>query len=88
MSKIIYDDLNVTIKPTEWRIITTLQNIDKRWKVDVYSTIHNFSIIKDNFEVVNVKDLPSNIHPNLEWLIPLSLDLNMHGSIFNQILMK
>lgn len=89
LSKIIYEELNLKILPTKWQIITTLQNIEKKWKIDVYLTASKIETIKkENFELVDPLNLPDNVHPNLKWLVPLSIDFTIFGSSFNQILMK
>jgi len=89
LSKIIYKELNLKILPTKWQIITTLQNIEKKWKIDVYLTASKIETIKkENFELVDPLNLPDNVHPNLKWLVPLSIDFTIFGSSFNQILMK
>lgn len=89
ISKVIHDELGLEIPPTRWQIVTTLQNIERKWKIDVYLTYSEIETIKnENFELINPLDLPENIHPNLRWLIPLSIDFTVFGSSFNQILMK
>lgn len=89
LSKIIHEELDLKILPTKWQIITTLQNIEKKWKIDVYLTASEIETIKkENFELVDPLNLPDNVHPNLKWLVPLSIDFTIFGSSFNQILMK
>lgn len=89
LSKIMNKEFNLEIEPTRWQIVTTLQNIDRKWKIDVFLTVAEIdNINKDGFELINPYDLPDECHPNLKWLIPLSIDLTVFASSFNQILMK
>lgn len=89
LSRLLNKELKVEIPPSRWQIVTTLQNIDKKWKIDVFITACDInSISKEGFSVFPTNDLPENCHPNLKWIIPMTLDLTVLGSGFNQILMK
>jgi hypothetical protein len=89
LSKLLNSAYGLEIAPGKWKTITTLQNIEKKWKLNVYSVSCNLSKIDTSkCNIVNVDDLPMDIHPNLKWLIPLSLDLTVHHSMFNQTLIK
>ncbi len=89
LSKMINKELGLKIEPTNWQIVTTLQNINRDWKIDVYLTAAEIANVnKEGFELVNPNNLPENVHPNLKWLVPLSIDLTIFFSGFNQILMK
>jgi len=89
MSQVVKKEVGLEIEPSKWGMVTALQHIEKKWKIDVYVTISEIETInQENFTLISLWDLPDNIHPNLKWLIPLSLDFTMHGSSFNQILMK
>jgi hypothetical protein len=86
--------MNVSLKekilPHNLRIVTTLQNIDKNWKIDVYmiSTKQDNVILHDDMIWFSIDELDNTCQPNLRWLIPLSVDGAVYGSSFNQILMK
>ena len=89
ISKLIHDELDLTIDPNRWQIITTLQNIEKKWKMDVYISASEIETIdKDGYELCDPFNLPDNCHPNLKWIVPMSVDFTVFGSSFNQILMK
>jgi len=89
MSKIVNTELDLKIDPNKWQIITTLQNIDRDWNIDVYiSAIEIETIDKEGYQICDPFDLPDNCHPNLKWLVPMSIDFTIFGSSFNQILMK
>jgi len=77
------------INPSELRIVTSLPNMNKEWKIDVYMTITNFDkITSKDITKMETSSLEDNCHPSLKWLIPLCLDISVYGSTFNQILMK
>jgi hypothetical protein len=89
ISKTIQNELGLEIDPMNWQIVTTLQHIEKKWKIDVYLTVSEIEAVKkEGFVLVNPVKLPDNCHPNLKWLIPMSIDFTIFGSSFNQILMK
>jgi len=89
ISKTIQRETGLTIPPMQWQIITTLQNIDKKWKIDVYLTAADIeSINHPDLQLIDPINIPPECHPNLKWLIPLSIDFTVLGSSFNQILMK
>ncbi len=89
LSKVINQELGLEIQPSRWQLVTTLQNIEKKWKIDVYLSASEIETIKkDGFELINPTELPEDIHPNLKWLVPLSIDFTVFSSSFNQILMK
>jgi hypothetical protein len=89
LSKILNDTLGLEIPPMRWQIVTTLQNIERKWKIDVYLTVADVETIKhDDFILIDPANLPEECHPNLKWLVPLSIDFTIMGSSFNQILMK
>ena len=77
------------INPSELRIVTSLPDMNKEWKIDVYMTITNFDkITSKDITKMETSSLEDNCHPSLKWLIPLCLDISVYGSTFNQILMK
>lgn len=78
------------VEATQLRIITTLPNVNKAWKIDVFMTTMDETIIKEKEHIkwFDVNCLDESCHPNLKWLIPMSIDLSIYGSSFNQILMK
>jgi hypothetical protein len=86
----INQEVGLELEPNELRIITSLQNMNKNWKIDIYMLITDLDKIKfdTNIVTMNINKFENNCHPNLSWLIPLCLDGMVHGSIFNQILMK
>jgi len=89
ISKVVHQELNLEIAPTRWQIVTTLQQIEKKWKIDVYLTASEIETInKEGYVLCDPKDLPDNTHPNLKWIVPMSIDFTIFNSSFNQILMK
>ena len=89
MSKIVNSEFDLKIDPNRWQIITTLQNIDRQWKIDVYIAASEIETIdKEGYQLCDPFNLPDNCHPNLRWLVPMSIDFTIFGSSFNQILMK
>lgn len=87
--KIINSDTGLNLKPDFLRIVTTLQNLDKKWKIDVYmiATPEPFEV-QTSFKILECNSLDNTCHPTLKWLVPLCTDLSVYGSGFNQILMK
>ena len=91
LSKIINSEIGLEINPMNWQIVTTLQNIEKKWMINVYMTISEIQKIhKTGFISAEVGFMLSegDCHPNLKWLIPMAIDFTVFGSSFNQILMK
>jgi len=89
ISKLINKELGLEIKPTRWQIVTTMPQVEKKWKIDVYLTAADIdSVSKEGFELIDTSAIPDDCHPNLKWIIPMSIDFTIFGSSFNQILMK
>jgi hypothetical protein len=90
VTKAINPVLKEKIEPHNLRIVTTLQNIEKKWKIDVYmiSVKQDDVILNQDMRWVPIDKLDNTCLPNLKWLIPLSIDSTVYGSSFNQILMK
>jgi hypothetical protein len=76
--------LDKDIKPDQFILITSLQNIEKNWKINIVATISDF----EHESFYSIKQLPHNIIPYVSWLVPMCCDLSVHGSQFNQIIMK
>jgi len=78
------------IEPSQLRIVTSLPNMNKEWKIDVYMTMVDIDKIaqNENLIIMETSKIEDNCHPSLKWLIPLCLDISVYGSAFNQILMK
>lgn len=82
-------ETGLELQPDLLRIVTTLQNINKLWKIDVYMTCLPEPVqIKTEFKYMETDKLDNTCHPNLKWLIPLCTDLSVYRSGFNQILMS
>lgn len=90
ISKQIFKETNIEIKPANWRLLISLQNIEKIWRTDILMTIADIEKIQNNEKniIISMNKLPNNCHPNLYWLLPLAIDPSIHPSIYNQILMK
>ena len=89
ISKLINKELGLEIKPTRWQIVTTMPQVEKKWKIDVYLTAADIdNVSKEGFELIDTSAIPDDCHPNLKWIIPMSIDFTIYGSSFNQILMK
>ena len=90
ISKNIFEETGLEIKPSSWRLLVSLQNIEKVWKTDILMTIADIekSLHIEKNTIVTINNIPTNCHPNLRWLLPLAIDPTIHPSIYNQILMK
>ena len=87
LSKVIHEQIDIKINPKDWRIVTTLQQFDKKWKMDVYSTFID-SPVPDSAPFESVNNLPEYCMPRIQWLVPLALDATVIGSGFNQTLIR
>jgi hypothetical protein len=87
-------DLNIITKtkinPKDFRLVTTLPHIEKKWIITVFATMHDFSKLEERepYMRCQIDKLPSNVIPSLHWLIPLCLDVSIVGSGFNQLIMR
>ena len=89
ISKKINNDINIKIEPNHFRLVLKLQNINKLWLFNIYMSVSEIENIKsEKYKVIDVENIPNNCHPTLKWLLPLSIDITVYRSGFNQILMK
>jgi len=91
LCKKLFIDTNIEINPKDLRIVTSLQNIYKEYHINIFMTIANLENTintKQDLIIMNTNEISNQCHPNLKWLIPLSNDVSVYGSRFNQILMK
>ncbi len=74
-----FEECHLFSKVHDWLPVATLKHVD--WNIEVFTTAHtqNPHLLQtktDEFvSWVDLKKLPSNIVPNLLWLIPLSRDV-------------
>ena len=97
ISKKIKEELDLEIAPKNWRIVTTLQNINKIQHLTVMMTFADLEKIKDlvvkniannKIRIISIDKIPDNCLPQLRWLIPMAIDTAVFGCEFNQILTK
>ena len=86
----INQETGLELEPAELRIITSLSNMNKEWNINVYMVMTDIEKINSTKDLIimETNKIEDRCHPNLKWLIPLCLDISIHGSSFNQILMK
>jgi hypothetical protein len=90
LSEKIFKHTDLKIEPSSLRRIVSLQNIEKKWKINVMMTTAELpdKFKNEHIEIISLLELPYNCHPGMMWLVPLCIDLSVYGSEFNQILMK
>jgi len=90
LSEKIFNHTDLKIEPSSLRRVVSLQNIEKKWKINVMMTTAELpdKFKNEHIEIISLLELPYNCHPGMMWLVPLCIDLSVYGSEFNQILMK
>jgi hypothetical protein len=89
-TKQVFQKTGAEIDPKDWQILVSLPNIEKKWVIDVYIAAYDLDSLSliDDYPIFETDNLPEECHPNLRWLIPMSVDFTVLGCTFNQIIMK
>lgn len=79
------EETGVLITENNWTCYAHLTNPD-HFELDVYFAISDLALEartmeKEKVHTLKVSDIPNNIIPNLQWLIPMALDKNLNFNI-------
>lgn len=78
MIREFFEETGVSTRPEDWTNFAKVYR-PKCYDVDMYFAHSNLAfkvktIEAEEVHLINVSELPKNIIPNLQWLIPLALD--------------
>ena len=81
MSRECKEETGVTIPESKWKCFAHLTN-PKYFELDIYFAISDLALTaktmeKEKIHIFKTNDIPKNIIPNLQWLIPMALDENL-----------
>ena len=80
MSREFKEETGIVIQPEDWRVLTILYC--REWEV-IFYTAYNFSVysVKSKTDeevcIIPTSTLPASVIYNLNWLIPLALDIDV-----------
>jgi len=85
ISREFEEETGVLIDVKKWNCYINIER-PNHYYLDVYCAFSNLAfevrtVEKEEVHIVKVDNLPSNIIPNLKWLIPLALDNQVDFSI-------
>ena len=89
MSREFYEETGVRIPHLDWAYRMRIKNDTLKWRVDVWSTIHDMvrdvqTIEEERVELFDLSEALSFRVPliqNLHWMIPLCLDKDISGPV-------
>ena len=80
MSREFKEETGIVIQPEDWRVLTILYC--REWEI-IFYTAYNFSVysVKSKTDeevcIIPTSTLPASVIYNLNWLIPLALDIDV-----------